>query len=144
MSYVLYIPKKYILPQELVMKMVDAAISKAKELDIKICIAIVDDGGNLSGFIKMNGANILPAQIAQTKAYAALGFGLPTADWYPMIKDNPAVLHGLVQADRMTFLGGGLPIFIEGELVGGIGVSGGTSEQDIECAQTALQVVKDH
>ncbi|MDN3019414.1 heme-binding protein [Paenibacillus sp. BSR1-1] len=138
---VVSIPKKYILPQELVMKMFDAAISKAKELDIKICIAIVDDGGNLFGFLKMDEANLLPAQIAQTKAYAALGFGLPTADWYPMIKDEPAVLHGLVQTDRMTFLGGGLPIFIEGQLIGGIGVSGGTTEQDTECAQTALKVI---
>lgn len=57
---VLLIPEKYILPQELVMKMFDAAISKAKELDIKICMAIVDDCGNLSGFIKMDGANLLP------------------------------------------------------------------------------------
>ncbi|PFN82740.1 cobalamin adenosyltransferase [Bacillus sp. AFS076308] len=140
---VLSIPKKAVLPQELVLKMFDLAISKAKELGIKQNIAIVDDGGNLSGFIKMDGANILPAQIAQTKAYAALGFGMPTADWYEAIKDNPAVLQGLLQVDKMTILGGGLPIFLEGQLVGGIGVSGGSPEQDVECAQAALEAIKD-
>jgi uncharacterized protein GlcG (DUF336 family) len=137
------IPKKPILPQELVSNMLNYAISKAKELNIKISIAIVDDGGNLAGFIKMDGGNLLPSQIAQKKAYAAVGFGRPTADWYPSIQDDPSVLHGLVNMDRMTILGGGFPIFIEEQLVGGIGVSGGTTDQDIESAQAALQAIEE-
>lgn len=137
------IPKKAVLTQELVSKMLNYAMSKAKELDLKISCAIVDDGGNLSGFIKMDGGNLLPSQLAPKKAYAALGFGLPTADWYPAIKDNPAILHGLANTDRMTILGGGYPIYIEEQLVGGIGVSGGTTDQDAECAQAGLQAIEE-
>ncbi|MFY0805681.1 GlcG/HbpS family heme-binding protein [Peribacillus frigoritolerans] len=137
------IQKKAILPQELVSKMLNYAMSKAKELDTKSCIAIIDDGGNLAGFIKMDGSNLMPSQIAQNKAYTAVGFGLPTADWYPSIKDTPSLLHGLVHTDRMTIFGGGCPIYIEGELVGGIGVSGGTPDQDTECAQAALHAIEE-
>ncbi|WP_141336801.1 heme-binding protein [Paenibacillus sp. tmac-D7] len=135
--------KKAILPQELVSKLFNYAMSKAKELDIKISIAILDDGGNLAGFIKMDGASLISSQLAQNKAYTAVGFGLPTADWYPIIKDTPSLLHGLVHTDRMTIFGGGCPIFIEEQLVGGIGVSGGTADQDAECAQAALHAIEE-
>ncbi|WP_017727557.1 GlcG/HbpS family heme-binding protein [Halalkalibacterium ligniniphilum] len=128
------------LSQEDVMEMLHHAVKKAKELNIHVSVAIVDDGGNLAGFIKMDKAKLIPSQIAQNKAYTALGFGLPTADWYEKIKDNPPLLHGIVHTERMTIFGGGLPIIINDELVGGIGVSGGTSDQDIECAEAALLI----
>ncbi|ALS21939.1 MULTISPECIES: GlcG/HbpS family heme-binding protein [Paenibacillus] len=137
------IPKKTILPQEVVSKMLNYAMDKAKELDIQICVAILDDGGNLAGYIKMDGAQLIPSQLAQNKAYTAVGFGIPTADWYPIIKDTPSLLHGLVHADRMTIFGGGCPIYIEEQLVGGIGVSGGTADQDAECAQAALLAIEE-
>ncbi len=137
------IERKPILSQEVVSKMLNYAINKAKELDIKISVAIADDGGNLAGFMKMDGAKIIPGQIAQNKAFTAVGFGIPTADWYPRIKDNPPLLHGIVHTDRMTIFGGGCPIYIEEHLVGGIGVSGGTAAQDTECAEAALQAIKE-
>ncbi|WP_096203145.1 GlcG/HbpS family heme-binding protein [Bacillus sp. FJAT-45350] len=132
---------KSILTHVAITSALDAAVQKADELGIKVCIAIVDDGGNLKGFIKMDGANLIPSQIAQDKAYTAAGFGLPTSDWYPKIKDKPALLHGIVHTDRMTIYGGGLPIYIEEDLVGGVGVSGGTGEQDIMCAEAALNIL---
>ncbi|MGO4889413.1 GlcG/HbpS family heme-binding protein [Anaerobacillus sp. MEB173] len=132
---------KYILTHNVIRKMLDAAIEKAEELGIKVSVAIVNDGGNLSGFLKMDGANLIPVQIAQDKAYTAAGFGIPTSEWYSKIKDKPPLLHGIVHTDRMTIFGGGIPIYIENDLVGGIGVSGGTGEQDILCAEAALNVL---
>lgn len=135
------LPKKNVLSHELIMKMLDRAMEKAKELNIKVSIAVVDDGGNLAGFIKMDGAKYVPSKIAQDKAYTAAGFGLPTSEWYPRIKDNPPLLHGIVHTDRMTIFAGGVPIYLEDDLVGGIGVSGGTADQDRQCAEAALLVL---
>ena len=134
-------PKKNILPQQLVWNMIQIAIAKAEELNIKVSVAIVDDGGNLTGFLKMDGAKLIPSNIAQNKAYTAAGFGIPTSQWYERIKENPPLLHGLVHTDRMTIFGGGCPIYIEGDLVGGIGVSGGTAAQDEQCAKAALLAI---
>ncbi|MDT8861321.1 heme-binding protein [Alkalihalobacillus sp. MEB130] len=135
------LPQKSVLTQQLVLKMLEKAIEKAKELNIKISIAIVDDGGNLFGFLRMDGAKLLPSNIAQNKAYTAVGFGIPTGDWYGRIQDKPALLHGIVHTERMTIFSGGQPIYAGDDLLGGIGVSGGTQEQDNECALAALSVL---
>ena len=88
----------------------------------------------------MDEAPLLSETIAKNKAYTAASFGLPTHEWYTMIKDDPSLLHGIVHTDRLVVFGGGLPIKSEGYLIGGIGVSGGTVEEDIQCAQAALDV----
>ncbi|GAE25611.1 hypothetical protein JCM9140_1617 [Halalkalibacter wakoensis JCM 9140] len=120
--------------------MIGQAIEKAVELNIKVSVAVVDDGGNLFGFMRMDGAKVIPSNIAQNKAYTAVGFGISTADWYDRIKDKPALLHGMVHTDRMTIFGGGQPIYDGEDLIGGIGVSGGSQEQDDLCALSALSV----
>ncbi|WP_332633548.1 GlcG/HbpS family heme-binding protein [Halalkalibacter flavus] len=135
------LPKKSVLSQQMVMNMLNKAIQRAAELDIKISVAVVDDGGNLMGFIRMNGAKLIPGNIAQNKAYTAAGFGIPTGDWYERIKDKPALLHGMVHTDKMTIFSGGQPIYDGDDLIGGIGVSGGSQEQDNDCALAALNVI---
>ena len=76
--------KKYSISYELAQKMVDAAVAKATELGVSENVAILDDGGNLKAFSRMDGAPILSIEIAQNKAYTAL-FGIPTQDFqlYP-------------------------------------------------------------
>ena len=118
--------------------MMDASIQKAEELGILINVAIVDGGANLKAFLRMDEAPLLSMTIAQNKAYTAASFGLATHEWYSMIKDEPALLHGIVHTDRLVIFGGGLPIKYEGQLIGGIGVSGGSAEEDIACAQAGL------
>lgn len=122
--------------------MMEAACRKAEELGIKINVAIADDGGNLKGFMRMDDAPLLSMEISQNKAYTAAAFGISTSEWYPMIKDEPELLHGIVHTNRLTIFGGGIPIVIDGQLAGGIGVSGGTAEQDSLCAESALNVLK--
>jgi uncharacterized protein GlcG (DUF336 family) len=127
------------LSHKTVRDMIEHTILKADELGIAVNIAVVDDGGNLAGFIRMDRAALMAGEIAQNKAYTAVGFGIPTSAWYPRMKDKPSLANGIVHTPRMVILGGGLPIYIDGELVGGIGVSGGTEAQDEMCALAGLK-----
>ena len=129
-----------VMTHALAARMVEAAIARAKELGVKQNVAVVDDGGNLKAFARMDGAPLLGIEGSQRKAYTAL-FGFGTADFYNAIKDNPALLVGLSHFEGVTVVGGGLPITIDGEVVGGIGVGGGTVEQDISCAEAGLRVL---
>ncbi|MEH7253624.1 heme-binding protein [Neobacillus niacini] len=80
--------EKYAISNELAKKMIDATEQKAKELGITVNITIVDDGGNLVSFSRMDHAPLLSVGISQNKAYTAIAFGKPTSEWYPMIKMN--------------------------------------------------------
>lgn len=135
--------QKYALTQSLAFKMLEAITNKADELGIKINAAIVDEGANLKAFIRMDEAALLSSEIAQNKAYTAAAFGKPTHEWYPMIKDEPALLTGIVHTNRLVVFGGGLPLKYNGIIVGGIGVSGGSAEEDVLCAQAGLDVFEE-
>jgi uncharacterized protein GlcG (DUF336 family) len=125
---------------ELAAKMVEAAVARAKELGVAQNVAVVDEGGNLKAFGRMDGGPLLGIEGCQRKAYTAL-FGVGTADFFNAIKSDPSLVAGLPHFSRATTVGGGLPIILEGEIIGGIGVGGGTVEQDIECAQAGLKVL---
>ena len=132
--------QKYAITQSLALKILEAVTNKAEELGIKINAAVVDEGANLKAFIRMDEAALLSSEIAQNKAYTAAAFGKPTHEWYPMIKDEPALLTGIVHTNKLVVFGGGIPLTVGGIIVGGIGVSGGTSEEDVLCAQAGLAV----
>ena len=132
--------QKYGLTQSLTIRILEAVTNKAEELRIKINVAVVDEGANLKGFIRMDEAALLSGEIAQNKAYTAAAFGKPTHEWYPMIKDEPALLTGIVHTNKLVVFGGGIPLMYEGVIVGGIGVSGGTSDEDVQCALAGLEV----
>jgi uncharacterized protein GlcG (DUF336 family) len=131
---------KKAITYELAARMVSTAIERAKELSVKQNIAVLDESGNLKAFARMDGAPLLGIEGCQRKAYTAL-YGMSTVDLYKRIKDDPSRLIGLSHFSRATVVGGGLPIRIDGEVVGGIGVGGGTVEQDIACAQAGLEVI---
>ncbi len=132
--------QKYSITQSLALKILEAITNKAEELGIKINAAVVDEGANLKAFIRMDEAALLSSEIAQNKAYTAAAFGKPTHEWYPMIKDEPALLTGIVHTNKLVVFGGGMPLIINGLIAGGIGVSGGTAEEDVLCAQVGLDV----
>ncbi|WP_134700657.1 heme-binding protein [Ammoniphilus sp. YIM 78166] len=126
---------------ELGSRMAEAAVKRAEQLGIKINVAIVDEGGHLVHFRRMDQAPILSIEIAQNKAYTAIAFGLPTHEWYPLISKEPALRDGIVHTPRLVIFGGGFPIKIVDEVIGGIGVSGGTAEEDIVCCLAALGLI---
>ena len=132
--------QKFAITQSLALKILEAITNKAEELGIKINAAVVDEGANLKAFIRMDEAALLSSEIAQNKAYTAAAFGKPTHEWYPMIKDEPALLTGIVHTKKLVVFGGGIPLTVGGIIVGGIGVSGGTSEEDVLCAQAGLAI----
>ena len=122
-------------------KMIEAAKAKAEEMGKPMVIAVVDDAGALKAYERMDGAPLLSVDIAQDKAYTAISFGMATHEWHEFIKNDPPLLHGIVKTDRLVVFGGGYPVFINGELVGGIGVSGGHYSDDMEVAQAGLAVL---
>lgn len=118
---------------------VSAAVGKAEELGIRINAAVVDRGGNLLAFQRMNGAFLHSIGIAIDKAYTAAGFGFPTGQWMDEIGDVPQLREGIVHRERLVIFGGGVPIVVADAVVGAIGVSGGSETQDEQCARAGLQ-----
>ena len=86
--------QKNSISAELAQKMVDAALAKANAFGVPVNVAILDDGGNLKAFNRMDGAPILSIEIAQNKAYTT-PFGLPTRDFFNFIQGNPSLLAGI-------------------------------------------------
>src|SRR5881296_4343853 len=135
--------KKHSISSELAQKMVDRAMAKARELGVSENVAILDDGGNLKAFSRMDGAPILSIEMAQNKAYTAL-FGVSTQDFFNFIQGDPSLLAGIPTLSRVAAWGGGFPIKVNGAVVGAIGLSGApTVENDVECARATLALVRD-
>ncbi|OIN92656.1 MAG: cobalamin adenosyltransferase [Comamonadaceae bacterium CG1_02_60_18] len=119
-----------------------AAVLHAATLNIRINVAVVDAGGNLAAFLRMPGAFLHSIDIATDKAYTAASFGLPTSKWYAALQTHSdAVRDGIVRRPRFVGFGGGLPIVDAGQHIGGIGVSGGSEEQDEACALAGLAAI---
>ncbi len=121
---------------------VQAAVGTGSGLGCKVNAAVVDPGGNLIAFLRANGAFLHSIGIAQDKAYTAVSFGMPTAAFYTLVKDNPALRDGMAQRERMVAFAGGFPIVKDGAVIGAIGVSGASEEQDCLCAQAGLAAIQ--
>lgn len=134
--------QKQSVSTELAHRMIAAAEDKARQLGVPMNIAVVDESGVLKGFSRMDGAPLLSVQIAQDKAYTAVGFGMPTHGWFDFIKNDPPLAAGAPTGiDRLVIFGGGYPITVDGTVVGAIGVSGGHYTQDQEVAEAGLAVL---
>jgi len=119
-----------------------AAAQTAAVAGVQVCVAVTDPSGHLLAFSRMDDAPLLSIQLAQDKAYSVTAFkGLPTEQWWPLIQDEPALVHGIVKTDRLVVFGGGAPVLVDAALVGAVGVSGGTAEQDASIARAAASVV---
>jgi uncharacterized protein GlcG (DUF336 family) len=118
--------------------LVDAAERKAQEIGVPMVIAVCDESGILKAYSRMDGAALLSVQIAQDKAYTAVGFGLATHEWHDFIKEDPPLLRGVANVDRLIVFGGGYPIKAGDQIIGGIGVSGGHYTQDMQVAEAGL------
>lgn len=123
-------------------RVLDAAMSEAGRIGVAVCVTIVDHGGEPVLAARMDGAPRLSADISKNKAWTVTSFnGVPSADWWDMIKDDPALLHGITHTPRLTVFAGGVPLMSGGALVGAIGVSGGSAEQDALIASTGASVI---
>jgi uncharacterized protein GlcG (DUF336 family) len=137
------VTKKHSMSYELAQKMVDKAVAKAREIGVSENVAILDDGGNLKAFGRMDGAPIPTIEMAQNKAYTAL-LGVSTQEFFNFIHGDPSLLAGVPTLARMAAWGGGFPIKVNGEVIGAIGVSGAPAVQnDVDCASAALTLVSE-
>ncbi|MEO1987941.1 MAG: heme-binding protein [Martelella sp.] len=116
------------------MAVLEAALAAAERLSIPQCIAIVDDGTNLLAFCRMDGSRVLSVESATRKAMTAASTGLPTGN----LPEEKALLLAEATSGRMTNLPGGLPLMVDGMVVGAIGVGSGTSDQDVEIARIGV------
>jgi uncharacterized protein GlcG (DUF336 family) len=118
-----------------------AAIAHAEALGIRINVAVTDASGTLAAFLRMPHAFLHSIDIAIDKAYTAASFGFPTSQWPQLLAGDEALRLGLPLRPRLVVFGGGLPI-VEGDVrIGGIGVSGGSAEQDEACARAGLEAL---
>ncbi|HEY8856015.1 MAG TPA: heme-binding protein [Rugosibacter sp.] len=121
---------------------VKAAIEEAVAMGLRVNAAVVDRGGLLVAFLRMPGAPLHSIDIAIDKAYTAAGFGMPTGMWHEALKaHSEAVQQGVPLRPRFTAFGGGLPIIVDGQIIGGIGVSGALEGEDVACAQAGLKAI---
>ncbi|MEO0830327.1 MAG: heme-binding protein [Pseudomonadota bacterium] len=120
------------------LKMLEAAVAKAEAMGQPQCIVIVDASGETLAQLRMTGAKYLSLKSARTKARTAASIGAPTRD----IPEAVGLAIAAATDGAVTRLPGGLPIRVDGQLVGGIGIGSGSGEQDIEVAEAALAVLK--
>jgi uncharacterized protein GlcG (DUF336 family) len=120
--------------------LIDKAVAKATQLGIKVTVAVVDEGGLLVALSRMDGATPLSSQIAEAKAVGAAMMHRDGASLAQLAKDRPgffSVADRLVRVPLVPGLGSVL-IKEDGNVVGALGISGGSPDQDLEIAEAAL------
>jgi uncharacterized protein GlcG (DUF336 family) len=118
---------------------VEGARKKAEEIGVPMNIAVVDAGNNLTAFARMDGAWLGSIDIAKNKAYTARSFDMSTKDLAPLCQPNQP-LFGIQASNQgqLIVFAGGIPLEAGGEIIGAVGVSGGSVEQDHEVAEAGV------
>lgn len=121
-------------------KLIQGARERAGAIGVPMCIAVSDESGNLLAFERMDGGKITSITIAVDKAFTAGGARKATHE-YGTASQPGAPAYGIASAigGRLMVVGGGLPVMVDGTVVGAIGVSSGTPQQDMDVAQAGIQ-----
>ncbi|MDQ8020232.1 MAG: heme-binding protein [Moraxellaceae bacterium] len=122
------------LTHEGALLLLNAAVAKALEMNTPQCIAVVDDGCNLLAYLRMDGAKVLSMESTLNKAVTAASDRKPTGEMDHELGTKLA----LATRGRKTHLKGGLPIIVDGQVIGGIAAGSGTGEQDRIVANAGL------
>ena len=120
------------------LRIVAAAVAKATTIGVPQCIAVVDPGGNLLAFVRMDGAKVLSQISATQKAITAASSRVATGG----APEDLALKLAVATDGRVTNLKGGLPIMIDGQCLGAIGVGSGTGDQDVEVGQAGIAALE--
>lgn len=127
----------------LAMHALQAALDRASALSVPVSIAVVDAAGQPIHTAHMDGAPLQCRDIALNKALTAVGFGVSTGGWEERLAQmSAAVRQGLPLQPRLALFGGGEPFLVEAAAVGAIGISGGSEQEDEQCAQAAVRAVQ--
>ncbi|MEO5794368.1 MAG: heme-binding protein [Rhodoferax sp.] len=116
-----------------------AARTASDQIGIEVTIAITDGAGHLKALERSDKSPFLTVNVAIDKAWTAVSFGLPTHVWNAVL-ENPVVSQ-LAHQPRLVSVGGGYPVILNGQVVGGIGISGGNALQDQQACEAALKAM---
>ena len=136
------LPKESVLPLALADKAIEASLDACKRDGYKVSVSVVDRAGVLRAMVRADGAGSHTIDSSRKKAYTAASFRRPTTELAELITKMPALGALREINDQVLMLGGGLPIEIGGEIVGGIGVGGAPGAHlDDACAQAGLDAI---
>lgn len=130
--------KQYTLSLEQSVQIAQACIEHSKQLQIKTCVALCDPHGNPILFYRMEGALLVSTELAPKKAYTAVSLNMSTEEAKQFMDRYTPHLDQATE-NKLVFFGGGFPIRINKQLIGGLGVSGGLPEQDQTIATYGLK-----
>ena len=119
------------------MKILQTAIEKATAMGVPQCITIVDAGGHMLAFCRMDGAFVLSNDSSMKKAVTAAIYGQLTGQ----MDDNVAIKLAIATDGKRVNLPGGVPIVVDGHVIGGIGVGSGSGAQDLEVAKAGIAAI---
>ncbi|MFC6669828.1 GlcG/HbpS family heme-binding protein [Marinobacterium aestuariivivens] len=119
--------------------LIEGAARHAREIGVPMCIAVTDESGNLIAFERMDGGKVTSVTVAQDKAFTAAAARKATHEYNQACTPGNLVfgIHTAL-GGRISVVGGGLPVEVGGAVVGGIGISSGTPQQDMACAQAGI------
>jgi len=120
---------------------VAVAVAHGTSRGVAVVGAVVDPGGNLIACLRGDGSFVASIDIARDKAWTAATFGISTDTLCGALSHKEALREGIALRPGVILFGGGLPIIESGAVIGGIGVSGGSEDDDRACAQAALEAL---
>jgi uncharacterized protein GlcG (DUF336 family) len=116
----------------------------ARQLGVAMCATVLDSGANPVATIRMDGAQLGAYQLSVDKAWTAVAFQAPTDEWSDVtLPGEPAWGFSTALAGRVIVFGGGVPLTRDGQVIGGVGVSGSTSANDGVCARAGAAALAD-
>jgi uncharacterized protein GlcG (DUF336 family) len=119
--------------------LIEGAAIKAREIKVPMCIAVTDESGHLVTFDRMDGGKVSSISIAIDKAFTGAVARRGTHIYNELcVPGKPTFGIHVTNDGHFSVIGGGLPVFVNGEIVGGVGVSSGSAEQDQVCAEAAI------
>jgi uncharacterized protein GlcG (DUF336 family) len=130
------------LTSDAIVSLLSAAVTRARQLDRRIWVAVADASGQIVGLIGCEGAPRISRQVAQDKAFTAAVTGMPTSAWKAYVDSLPASEREIIaRHDGYIGADGGFPIFDAERLAGAIGTSGANQDEDAEIARAALAAI---
>lgn len=125
--------------------LITGARLKANEIGVPMCIAVTDESGSLIAFERMDGAKITSVEIAQNKAFTASAARRATHEFNELcVPGSPTFGVHTAHGGRICVVGGGLPVYLNEEVIGGIGLSSGSPQQDLACAEAGIEYFSMH
>jgi glc operon protein GlcG len=123
-------------------RLLAGAVDEARRIDVRVTVVIVDESGVMKSMTRMDGAPLVSIETARSKAYAAAAIGMPPDDFYAAIASDGAAVASFATRPGLALIAGGLPVVVDGQIAGAIGVAGAmTGAEDRRIAEAAVAAV---